>query len=259
MRIRHWVRRRVHELVDSGVWIALIAVVLTGAASRALGLRPTASLLALVALGTFAVYTLDHVVDRARDRGAKPRRERFVGRHVGVLLACALVAAGIAGLLAVSEGPEVTLLVSSVAVLAALHLPLKHLPGVKPTYIALAWLVVVVGLPVAVGHIPMGRAAGELGPLGLALMANVLACDAADREAEARWFGPGATWNRARAVAATGLLLGVFDRVALRPRSLVPLATLLALLPLHADPEYTGVFVDGALLVGGLGAWLWMS
>jgi 4-hydroxybenzoate polyprenyltransferase len=142
MRREHWVRRRVHELVDSGVWIALIAVVLTGAAGRALGLRLTASLLALVALGTFAVYTLDHVVDRARDRGAKPRRERFVGRHMGVLLACALVAAGIAGLLAVSEGPEVTLL---------------------------------------------------------------------------------------------------------------------ALLPLHADPEYTGVFVDGALLVGGLGAWLWMS
>lgn len=258
MGIAHWTRRTLHFLVDSGVWIALIAVVLTGAAARALGLRLAVSLLAMVALGSFAVYSLDRLADRVRDGATKPRRVRFVGRHTRFLFTTALVAAAIAGLLALLAGPEVSFLMMLVAVLAAMHLPLKHIPGVKPAYIAVAWLLVVVGLPVVVARIPLDRALGELGPLGLALLANVLACDAADREAEARWLGPRATWNLARGVAAAGLVLGVLDRDALRPLSFVPLATLLALLTRRANPEYTGVFVDGALLAGGLAAWAWM-
>jgi len=258
MGLTRWTRGRVHDLVDSGVWIALIAVVLTGAAARALGLRLPFSMLMMVALGSFAVYTLDRLADRVRDRVTKPRRGRFVGRRTALLFTTAVVAAAVAGVLALLAGPEVSVLMMLVAVLAALHLPLKHIPGVKPTYIAAAWLLVVVGLPVVVARFPPGRAMGELGPLGLALLANVLACDAADREAEARWLGTGAAWNLARGMAAAGVVLGVLDRGALRPLSLVPLATFLALLPRRADPEYTSVFVDGALLAGGLAAWAWM-
>jgi len=155
MGIARWTRRRVHDLIDSGVWIALIAVVLTAAAARALDLRPAFSVLAMVALGSFAVFSLDRLADRVRDRATKPRRGRFVDRYTGFLLSTALVAAAIAGLLALLAGPGVSVLMALVAALAALHLPLKRSPGVKPTYIAAAWLLVVVGLPVVVGRIVM--------------------------------------------------------------------------------------------------------
>lgn len=259
MGVGSWPRRTVDALVDSGAWVALTAVALTAAAARALGQRPAGELLLMVGLGAFAVYSLDRLADRILDRGGKPRRNRFIGRHAGLMLAGAVAAAGFAGVLALRAGVEVTLLMAAVAGLAALHLPLKHLPGVKPTYIAVAWLAVVVGLPVVIGRVPPVRALGELGPLGLALVANVLACDAADREAEARRLGTAAVWHLARVVAAAGVLLGVLDRGALRPLSLIPAATLLALLPRRADPEYTALWVDGALLVGGVGAWLWLS
>jgi hypothetical protein len=55
-------------------------------------------------------------------------------------------------------------------------------------------------------------------------------------------------------MAAFGVLLSLLAPHALRGLVLVPLATLVALVPFDPGERYSHLVVDGALLVGALGA-----
>jgi len=58
----------------------------------------------------------------------------------------------------------------------------------------------------------------------------------------------------ARGCAALGIACALAAPTGVRPLGLVPLATLAALVPFHPGERYGLVTVDGALLIGALGA-----
>jgi hypothetical protein len=217
----------VRILIDSGIWLALCASSLLMAAARSMGVNPGPDLLVVASLGTMGVYGFDRWVIR---REAKPW---------WILPAVLAVGAG-----ATLPLPAIGLL-GGVCVLAVVHHWLREVPWFKPLYIALAWLGVVVGLPwVLRGEGPLPSAAV---PIALAIVANVLACDAVDREAEAAQIGPRRVWWVARATAGAGVILGWPE-----PTVAIPAAMLLALLPWPADREWAEWVLDGALLAGGV-------
>ncbi|RKZ13251.1 hypothetical protein DRQ32_01990 [bacterium] len=222
----------VELLVRSGIWVGACAVALLAASARSMGVGPDFGLLALAGLGTAGVYGFD----RWATRGGSP---------AGWILPCL-----VAGVLGLRQPPQAILILVAVCALALVHVRLRDLPWAKPVYIALAWIGVVVGLPwVLRGSAPAPVA---LGPVALAIAANVLACDAVDREAEAAQIAPKKVWWIARAVAAAGVAVAFAMGAA--PLATIPGCLLLALVRWPADRRFAERVLDGALLVGALAA-----
>jgi 4-hydroxybenzoate polyprenyltransferase len=248
-------------LVDSGVGIALTAAVLLAAASHALGSRIGAGTLALVFLGSLGVYLIDRLRDLRRDCEAHPDRSRRIAAHSRGATATALGSIVGAVGLAWFEPRPVQLLLAFVFALALAHHWIKHIAWVKPLYIALSWWAVTVGVPFA-HHAgrradpPRAEDWATVLPLGLAIAANVLACDAADREAEANQFSPQSVWWVARVVAWSGGLIAIVVGGASAQLAPVPLCVAISLVLYRPTPRWTTTAVDGALLVGGVVALL---
>lgn len=217
----------VQSFLRSGPWTALVAMALLEAASRSMGLVPSLRLRAVVGLGTLGVYGFDRWAVRRR------------GRPWWVLPA---LGAAFAGLALPADGVAI---LAAVCVLALVHARLRELPWAKPLYIALAWIAVVVGLPwVLAGE---GPVPGVALPVALAIVANVLGCDAIDREAEAARLRPVLVWWIARAVALAGVVVAWPA-----PGTAIPATLLLALLPWPASRRWAELGLDGALLVGAV-------
>lgn len=214
-------------LVRSGLWVAACAVTLLAASARSMGLAAEPELLALAGFGTLGVYGFERwaVARYARPWWILP---------TAVALAFGLL-----------QPLRVMVLLGAVCGLALVHARLREVPWVKPAYIAVAWLGVVVGLPWVIrGAGPVPHA---LGPVGLAVAANVLACDAIDREAEAVRMEPRRVWWIARGVALAGVIAGWPD-----PLVAVPAAVLVALVRWPADRRYAERVLDGAVLGGAV-------
>ena len=222
-------RGLVRILIDSGVWLALCASSLLVAAARSMGVPAGWDLIAVTALGTMGVYGFDRWIVR---RAGKPWWILAVVAAAGIGLTLPVAAIRILG---------------GVCVLALVHHWLREVPWFKPVYISLAWLGVVVGLPWVIrgdGPIP-----GAALPIALAIVANALACDAVDREAEAAQIGPRRVWWIARVVAGLGVVAGWPH-----PAAAVPAAMLLAMVRWPVTRRRAEWVLDGALLVGGAGA-----
>lgn len=222
-------------LLRSGLWIAAVAIGLLHAAARSMGLVPGPELTAVVGLGTMGVYRFD----------------RWAGGGRGApwwILPTA--AAAVLGLLLPADAVAI---LAGVCALALVHARLRELPWAKPTYIAMAWIGVVVGLPwVLAGEGPLPP--GVLVPIALAIAANVLACDAIDREAEAVRLSPRQVWWVARFVALGGILLAWPH-----PGLAIPAAVLVALVHGPASRRWAEVWLDGALLAGAVVTVIWLG
>ncbi len=206
----------------------------------------------LVCMGSFTVYNFDRLRGRRSDALTKPRRWRFVQSYHRLLLLAGLIGFAGTAVLGLLAGWGIAFLLLLVFALSLVHHNLKKLPMVKPLYIALAWLIVVGGIPTLWGGLPILGVLRDFAPVGLAVFANVLACDAADREAEAKWLGPAKAWNAALLLSLAGAASALFLRGSPRFLGLIPLLLFLTLLPRRDDEIYVATFVDGSLLGGAL-------
>jgi hypothetical protein len=239
-------------LLYSGLWISAIAAALTAAVAGALHVSLPAVLYALIAMGSFTVYNFDRLKGLPADALTKPRRGRFVRSHRHLLLLAGLVCFAGTATLGVLAGWRIAFLLLFVFLLSLVHHKAKRLPMVKPLYIALAWLCVVGGIPTLWGGLPLLGVMRDFAPVGLAVFANVLACDAADREAEAKWLGHRTAWNAALILSAAGAASALLLKGTPRLLGLIPLLLFLSLLPRRDDESYVATFVDGSLLAGAL-------
>ena len=218
-------------LIRSGIWVGGCAVALLIAASRSMGGDPSWPLIGVTGLGTVAVYGFDRwAVTRA-------------GPPFWIL---ALLPAAILGLRLPTAA--ITIL-AGVCALALVHARLRHLPWAKPVYITVAWIGVVIGVPWVLrgsGPIPVA-----LAPLALAVVANVLACDAVDREAEAAQIDPHRVWWLARILALTGVVVALMSPGA-EAIAAVPAMLVLALIPWPVSRRWVERGLDGALMAGAL-------
>jgi hypothetical protein len=224
-------------LIRSGIWVGACAVALLLAASRSMGGDPSWSLIAVTGLGTVAVYGFDRW---AVDRSGPPFW--LLPLLPAVILGLRLPAAAVAILICVCG-------------LALVHARLRDLPWTKPLYITVAWIGVVIGVPWVLRG--SGPVPGALGPLALAIVANVLACDAVDREAEAAQIDPRQIWWLARFLALTGVVVALMSPGA-EVIAAVPGMLVLALIPWPVSRRWAERGLDGALLAGALLASLMM-
>jgi hypothetical protein len=228
--------RAIDALLFSGAWVALAAASLTAASFRVFGAPPQPPVVALAFFGTLAVYAIDRLRDLDRDRATSPLRSAFVARHQHALTAIALVAAIASVACAASAGPRAIQISAVVATIGLLHRRLKRLSALKPIYLVLAWLAVVVGLPAAIVA-PAANAGFAALVLVPALFANV----AAPRSLVV-----------ARALALLGVALAVVAPSSVRPLGAVALATAVALLRFRRTERYGLGILDGALTAGAL-------
>ena len=245
-------------LVWSSAWLALAALCLSVAASRALGIAPEPALLGLAFGGTLAVYLLDRVRDLARDRVTAPARAAFVGRHRRALLVLAGLGGGVAAGCALTLRPRALALALAVGVLGLAHRRLKRWSALKPAYLTFAWTAVPVGLPAAQsgGVRDLGWVAAIM---AAAVLANVALSNLRDREALAGRFGAERTLRFAGAVALAGVATALLGPAAVRPLAALPAAMCAAVLGFRPTERYGGVVVDGALLLGSLLALGWSA
>lgn len=245
-------------LVFSNLWVAGAAVALCAAASLALGSVPGGPLLGLVLCGTLVVYNVDRLRDLERDRVTAPERSAFVARHRRALVWLTGVAALAAAVLVLRLGPGAWWLLLPVLAAGLLHRRLKRLVWFKPAYLVGAWLAVTAGLPAV-----RAGATASLGWVLLlfatALMANAAASNLRDAEGASAWLGERTVLRAARTLCAAGVLAATLAPPLLAPLGLVPGLTLVALVGFRADERYGLVVVDGALLVGGALACLWLA
>ncbi|HEV7734005.1 MAG TPA: hypothetical protein VGR62_17675 [Candidatus Binatia bacterium] len=247
-------RALIDALAFSSLWVAFAATALTAATSRSLGLPVMARLLVFVFAGTLLVYQVDRLRDLARDRLTTPLRSAFVARHPRLLWGSVGVAAIVAIVcLPVIGGPGVGL-AGVVAALGLLHRRLKRVWFLKSTYITFAWVLVTVGLPVATAATWPAGVGWVAAVMASSLVANVLAAGVRDGEAVAARLGTHRSLLLARLLAALGVVVGLAATPVVRPLACVPLATLAALMPFRTDERYGLVVVDGALVVGAMGA-----
>jgi hypothetical protein len=249
--------RCVDALAFSSAWMAFAAAALVAASSRALEVPVDARALGLAFAGTFVVYNLDRLRDLERDRRTAPLRTAFVVAHQTALVRASLAALLLALLLLAFAGVRAGVLLLPALALGLAHRRLKHIAFFKPVYIAVAWLIVVVGLPwcLAAGA---GRAVepAQVGWLSAVLAASILsnAIAANVREAGAARIGAQRALGVARGLAAAGVACAVLAPASVRTLVAVPAATFAALAAFRGSERYGLVIVDGALLVGALAA-----
>ena len=247
--------RALEGLAFSSLWVAAAAAALCAATGRALGVAPDATPLALAAAGTFVVYSVDRLRDLARDRDTSPRRTAFVEAARTPLALGAALAAAAAAVLAWRAGPPVWALLAPVAGLGFFHRRLKRFVWWKPFYVSGAWTAVVVGLPAAAAPPGAPRPLGwVVAVVALTVLANVIASNVRDDEAPSARFGPGVPLGLARGLAVVALLLALAAPPPVKPLAMLPLATGAALAAFHPGELYGLLTVDGALLLGALGA-----
>ena len=207
----------------------------------------------LACAGTFVVYNVDRLRDLERDRHTAPLRSAFVSRHRSVLVAVSLLASIASVALVLRVGPVAGLLLAPVLAAGLLHRRLKRFALAKPLYITAAWVAVVVGLPLALGGAT--EAAGRIAALvGAAILGNAIASNVRDGESAASRLGSPVPMRLALGLAAAGLGVALLLPTALRPLAIVPLTTGVALAAFYPGERYGLVVVDGALLLGALGA-----
>ena len=223
-------------LLFSGLWVAMAAALLTAASFHALGVTPSASVVALALLGTLAVYAVDRLRDLDRDGPTAPARSAFVVRHQRVLHAISIASALVAAGFAIHAGPRVFAIAATVLAVGLLHRRLKRWSLLQPIYVVAAWLAVVVGLPAATTDGAM-HAAWIAIVLAPALFANVAAPHAL---------------ALARVLAGLGVALAALAPASARPLGAVALATALALIRFRATERYVLGVLDGALVAGSL-------
>lgn len=240
-------------VVFSSVWVAAAAGALCVACSLAMGIAPDTTATGLAFAGTLVIYNFDRLRDVDRDRATTPARSAFVLRHGGDLALLSLGAAVASAGFALAAGPRVWLVLMPVLAIGLLHRRLKHLTFWKSGYITAAWVTVVVLVPVAID--PGARDVGWASAFcATGIFANAIACNIRDREVAAAHFGPARALAAARAIAAIGALGGLIAPSPVASLALIPLATLLVLIPFRPSERYGLVGVDGALLVGAIAA-----
>jgi 4-hydroxybenzoate polyprenyltransferase len=94
----------VTAFVSGAPFIALVAAVETLIATALLGIGSTVAPL-VVALVTFAVYTVDHVADADADAASTPKRALLARRYGDQLMIVAALGYGLAVALAIAGGP----------------------------------------------------------------------------------------------------------------------------------------------------------
>ena len=137
--------RLLDALAFSGLWVAAAAPALVVATSFAFGATPAPTPLLFVFSGTYAVYGLDRLRDRATDVDSAPIRTAFVERHRSALLVATLVAGATAAVCTFALGMRGFAIAAVAGGVGALHRRLKRLIPVKGIYIAAdhaSWLVV---------------------------------------------------------------------------------------------------------------------
>ena len=246
------VMRGVDLFIFSGVCPASVAVALVALCNKSLypGISPMLGpTLALAGAGTFLVYTVDRLRDLARDRPSSPARTAFVERNRRVLTGLCVPAAAIAGIAALSEPLLAWLLLAIAFGLGLFHRRLKGHPAFGVLYVALAWVIVVVGLPVA--HAPPGpllssEVLSVACVVGLIVAANLVGSEL--REAEPASLNAGRL-RSARLLALAGLFASSLGAWLLVP---VAVANLLALAFFRPSERYGLGVLDGAILLGAL-------
>lgn len=243
-------------LIFSSVWVAGAAAALTCASALAMGMAPDPRLLGLAFAGTLFVYTIDRLRDLERDRVSSPTRSAFIERWQP-WLRFQVVAAALAALaLGVGAGPRVVAVAGLVAALGLLHRRLKHLLLAKPIYLTLAWAAVAVGFPAAqdptARHVPWVAliVAGTV-------TSNVVLSNLRDDQGVASRVGR----RLALSLAALNLLplsaFALLGPASIRPLILLPIFMAGAIAGFRPSERYGALVVDGALLVGALGAAVW--
>lgn len=252
---------RVGQWLDALAYSSLLAASVAGALATAatlafeLPLAPFA--IALAVSGTLVVYNVDRLRDLEHDRPLAPLRSAFVDLHQKRLRFLTLGAAVTSGLCALRLAPAVWGLCGVVLTLGLLHRRLKHIRGIKTLYLTLAWLAVVLGLPLlGPGRPPQpGSVYWVFAIIGFAILSNLLASNLDRRRAEEnqRHLGSRSRLGITIAAAGLGVVAALIGPEALRSLVLIPLAELLVLCRFREGEHYALVVVDGALFAGACG------
>ncbi|TMA32213.1 MAG: hypothetical protein E6J87_13545 [Deltaproteobacteria bacterium] len=240
-------------LAYTSLWVAAAAVALCTAAGCALGSDPSAATLAIAAAGTLFVYNVDRLRDVARDRATSPRRTEFVERWRVALIALAAGAAAVAAGFTFSAGSGAMMLLAPIGALGLAHRRLKQFAWWKPFYVSGAWTAVVVGLPAVTGG-SVRHLSWVAAIVAGTIVANVIASNLRDREAPAARFGARVPIRVARSVVLVACAVALAAPDPVRRLAPIPLATLAALAAFRPTELYGMIAVDGALLLGALGA-----
>jgi hypothetical protein len=244
--------RGIDIFIFSGVCPAAVAVTLVALCRQSLypGFPSTSWVtLALAGAGTFLVYNVDRLRDLTRDRGSSPARTAFVERNQRVLIGLCVAAALTSALCAWSQPPWAWLLLGIAFGLGIFHRRLKGHPAFGILYVALAWVIVVVGLPVVQG--PPGSHLGADIALTAATLGFVIAANLVGSELREAEPGPSTDTRlkTARFLALGGLLVSWMAPDPLLP---IALANLVALLFFRPSERYGLGVLDGAILAGAL-------
>lgn len=254
-------QRVVDALAYSGLWTAAAAGALTWATTQTFASEarmPRWGLVCiLAAAGTVVVYSVDRLRDVERDVSTSPARSAFVARHRRGLAALATV--GFLTCLAVATRlpPSAWALCGGVLALGLLHRRLKAHSAAALAYVSLSWVAIVVGLPALVagpGLRVTTLLASAIG-IGSAVTANAIASDL-----RGTLFDAGAA-ARLRIARRTALASSVIclALAPIRPLAVVGAATWLSVVCFRPDERYGLVVLDGALMLGGVGAALWLG
>jgi hypothetical protein len=253
-------RAALDGLAYSSILAGLVAGALVVSVTLALG-HPIDAGLALLALaGTVAVYNVDRLRDRERDRALAPARTAFVERHAPALRALTGVALLVCVACSTRLGGHGFGICAAVLGLGLAHRRLKRLRGIKTAYLACSWLLVTVGLP-ALGRAQSPAVGAEalfwvVAIIGSAVTANLMASNL-DRSRLASPPDPGARRRKLAisiATAGLGMAFALVGPESVRPLGAVAAAQFIALVRYREGEAYLARVVDGSLFAGAVTA-----
>lgn len=233
---------------------ASVGAALTVAASLAFDGPETLRTAFLAASGTFIIYNLDRLRDLDRDRITSPRRTDFVRGHRRLLyLLVGSAAIGFAGVLRTGP-PALVVLCFAIGCVGLFHRRMKRFPAWKATYVSVSWSAACVGLPWLGSRAELSAGAWVSALFVTSLAANLIASNLRDDEAMSFPDGHRIILWIARAFVVVAILIAAFGPSEFRALVWIPVFEGLALSQFRRTERYGHLAVDGALLLGALGA-----
>lgn len=202
----------------------------------------------LIFSGTLFIYNLDHIIDIKPDRTTNPQRSRYIHKNKSGLILLTTISGIIAACIFYSCQIRDNLMLIPVFLFGIFHWKFKSRKLFSAFYITCSWLLVVVIFPLSNSFEFNINIAFLLLILGLTIMGNALVFMADDMNTDKK----NKTVYCSKLLVLAALLFSLISPDNLKFLLFIPALTLLALFFYRQNEKYVLLYLDGALLLGGI-------
>lgn len=237
-----------NSFIYSSIFVAIISSFLSTLPLHFLNNDIEINKICLIFFGTLFVYNFDHIIDIKSDRTTNPGRTRFISNNREILKLITVISGFISSCIFIIYHSAENFILIPALIFGVFHWKFKTKRVMSALYITLSWVLVVVIFPLAQDFELNKDTLFIISILGLTFLGNALVFMADDMNPAKKLK----TVHYSKIIVFIALIFSVTSPASLKYLVFIPALTLLGLVFYREDERYHLLYLDGALLAGGI-------